>query len=85
LRCELHVDKKKTEEKVIAFKDSTYKKCQQVQIARSGTNSKYASIVIPLSLNAFSGYHLKCYKAYTAISLNNSISENENPKNDNEE
>jgi hypothetical protein len=85
LRCVLHVDNKKTGEKVIAFKDSTVKKCQQVQISRSGKNSKYASIVIPFSLDAFSGYHLKCYKAYTAISLCNPILEKENPKHDYEE
>jgi hypothetical protein len=36
-------------------------------------------------LDAFSGYHLKCYKAYTAISLCNPILEKENPKHDYEE
>ena len=56
-------------EHVIAFKECTLQKCQQVQIVRAGTKSKYSSIEIPAELDAVSGYHANCYKTYTAISL----------------
>lgn len=48
------------------------------ELSFTTTNSKYASIVVPSSLDPFLGYHLKCYKAYTAISLSSTISETKN-------
>ena len=66
----LHLDKKdgNSKEEIIFFKDTTLKKCQEVWAIRKGfTNSKYASIVLPVTINSTEGYHAKCYQNCIAV------------------
>ena len=66
----LHLDKKdgNSKEEIIFFKDTTLKKCQEVWAIRKGfTNSKYASIVLPVTINSTEGYHARCYKNFIAV------------------
>lgn len=69
-KCVLHLDSKPSLGEVILFKDLTLKKCQDAKLVYlSRLNSKFTSVTLPESIDSISGYHAKCYKAYTAVSL----------------
>ncbi len=50
------------------------KKCHDIYQARAGTTSKWSKISLPSELDGVSGYHVKCYKSYTAFTLTKSSS-----------
>lgn len=60
--------------KIILFKESTLKKCHDIYQARAGTTSKWSKVTLPSEPDGVSGYHVKCYKSYTAFSLTKSSS-----------
>ena len=52
---------------IILFKEATLKKCNDVYKARSSTKSKWSTITLPLPPNDVDGYHVQCYRNYTAV------------------
>lgn len=71
----LHVDGEfDKKDEIILFQKSTLKKCQDVYIFRSKqVNSKYGKILLPSNVNSNQGYHARCYKRYTSVSLHSKM------------
>ena len=61
----------KTSETVKLFDDKTWEKVQTVNKARHEklSNSKYFEINLPNVFNDSIGYHSKCYRNFTSISM----------------
>ena len=68
--CVLHLGGK-TSETVKLFDDKTWEKVQTVNKARHEklSNSKYFEINLPNVFNEAIGYHSKCYRNFTSISM----------------
>lgn len=54
--------------KVIIFKEESLAKCREIEAIRSNMAWKYGEIKFPLTPNDDVGYHVECYRKYTAIS-----------------
>ncbi|KAG5889375.1 hypothetical protein JTB14_005075 [Gonioctena quinquepunctata] len=55
------------EERVIPFTQVTLKKCNDVLRVRKIHNLKYNDILLPTDTMSPDGYHLMCYKPFTAV------------------
>lgn len=71
-RCVLHIADSEgaTTGDVKTFTEASLEKCKHaLEIRKTMTNSKYSAIVVPDEVSVDSGYHSKCYKNYTAVSV----------------
>ncbi|KAK6168761.1 hypothetical protein SNE40_019944 [Patella caerulea] len=69
-QCVLHlVDAKHNHGKVVAFTEETLKKCYGVLCHRQKTKSKYSVIELPNIIDETVGYHVECYRKFTAVSI----------------
>lgn len=77
----MHVNNKdgNQNEEIILFKESTLQKCREVFAIRQGTNTKYRNVVLPSTVNSNQGYHVRCYKTYTAVPTAKSTTDQDKP------
>lgn len=56
--------------KLVAFTEASLKKCKDILQTRIASNFKYADLTLPENLvsSVNIGYHVKCYRAFTAVS-----------------
>lgn len=65
ITCKIHI--RETEEKILNFNDDTAKKCRSVLKIRKQANLKYSSLNFPEYFDKDDGYHLQCYRTFTAL------------------
>lgn len=56
-----------TNVKINLFVEKTLEKCHNISKIRIANNLKYNGVRLPLEPDETSGYHVKCYKSFTAI------------------
>lgn len=56
-----------TNDKIILFVDHVLQKCQSISKVRIKNKLKYSEVNLPSKPDTLNGYHLKCYKNFTAI------------------
>lgn len=54
-------------DKVIIFNNNSYEKCLSILKIRQKNNFKYCDVVLPEVFNLSDGYHVKCYRKFTAL------------------
>ena len=70
LRCFLHdtSDKSASKGKVTAFKDATLLTCSRILVIREEEGLKYGNLTLPSDISENIGFHMDCYRKFTAIS-----------------
>ena len=66
--CILHVGEGKSDGSITLFTDETLTKCEDILIIRKTQKLKYSDIVMPDSAGGESGFHIECYRRFTALS-----------------
>jgi len=54
-------------EQVIEFTDESFQKCKLMLLFRQKKNFKYCDITLNNETDKIHGYHLNCYKKFTAL------------------
>ena len=65
--CCLHCSLE-TKVPIILFNESSLLKCQEILSLRKGQGLKYSTFELPAKSNKSYGYHLECYRKFTALS-----------------
>ena len=53
---------------VVLFNNSSLSKCQEILKARRDQNHKYSTVELPEAPDNIHGYHMPCYRRFTALS-----------------
>ena len=70
LICSLHCqDNVSCLTKIILFKTGTLSKCTKILSVRKKQNLKYAEFVLPSYIDDIRGFHMSCYRKFTALCL----------------
>ena len=70
LICSLHCqDDVSCLTKIILFKTDTLSKCTKILFVRKKQNLKYAEFVLPSYIDDIRGFHMSCYRKFTALWL----------------
>ena len=77
LRCVIHVMDEETTEKITLFKTDTLQTCLSFLKFRKSCNLKYSDFILPETVDTTRGYHMKCYRTFTALNtrLRNNMKE----------
>ena len=54
--------------KILSFNDESLQYCKRVLQLRQDSKLKYSNVQIPENVDDHNGYHLQCYKRFTALS-----------------
>ena len=65
--CYLHCSSE-TKVPVILFNESSLLKCQEILSLRKGQGLKYSTFELPAKMDKSHGYHMECYRKFTALS-----------------
>ena len=68
LRCCLHLENSQETANILLFNNESLKKCKIVLKIRQDANLKYSNVTLPEAVNLKDGYHLQCYKKFSALS-----------------
>ena len=68
LICCLHVREGGNSPPVVLFKSETLGKCENILTIRKQQDLKYKEIYLPETINDKDGFHLDCYRRFTAVS-----------------
>ena len=78
LICSLHSqDDTSCLTKIILFKTDTLSKCSKILSVRKKQNLKYAEFVLPSDIDDIHGFHMSCYRKFTALSKTQRENNNE--------
>ena len=55
-------------QKILSFNDESLQYCKSVLQLRQDSKLKYSNVQIPGNVDDYNGYHLQCYKWFTALS-----------------
>ena len=66
--CSLHIRDGQETGKITLFRKETLEKCKFMLALRKQHNLKYKNVALPVTVGSFYGFHLNCYKRFTALS-----------------
>ena len=69
LECFLHprTDEDHDGKKVLPFNPTSLNKCQEALLVRKECHLKYENCTLPSDCNTRLGYHMECYRKFTAL------------------
>ena len=66
--CSLHIGDGQETGKITLFRKETLEKCRFILALRKQHDLKYKNVVLLVAVGSFYGFHLSCYKRFTALS-----------------
>lgn len=67
--CSLHGENKvKNTGNIIIFNNSSLSKCKTILTIRKESELKYCNIELPDKISEIHGYHISCYRKFSALS-----------------
>ena len=54
--------------RIILFSSSGLQKCKEIRSIRRSKNLKYKNVTLPEQIGGLEGYHMTCYRRFTALS-----------------
>lgn len=66
IKCCIHISSVPNSLPIRVFTETTLAKCHAVRDNLRTHNYKHNNFVLPESLNSFDGYHISCYRSFTA-------------------
>ena len=66
--CSLHIRDGQETGKITLFRKETLEKCRFILALRKQHDLKYKNVVLLVAVGSFYGFHLNCYKRFTALS-----------------
>ena len=54
--------------RIVLFSSSGLQKCKEIRSIRRSKNLKYKNVTLPEQIGGLKGYHMTCYRRFTALS-----------------
>lgn len=71
MKCCIHINKVPNSLPVRIFTETTLAECRAISNFARIHNFKHKNIALPESVNKVDGYHVSCFRSFTAISMTN--------------
>ena len=72
-RCSLHYGRDESKEHITLFNEKSLLKCSETLKTRKRLGIKYSDFELPSSVDGESGFHISCYRRFSALSQSTHI------------
>ena len=66
--CVFHDEEGQRVGRIVLFSSSGLQKCKEIRSIRRSKNLKYKNVTLPEQIGGLEGYHMTCYRCFTALS-----------------